>query len=119
MNNNIAEVAQGIKYILNRDGFCKGITTNSLGQHCFRGAYWEYTYGDFQKRVNQNLKDLESVCLEVIAEQFPERDLDDGSAIPYNFVPDNPQMRIVHFNNHRDTTLEDWNLVLDKVIANG
>jgi hypothetical protein len=87
-------------------GWCKGITVNDLGQKCLVGALTETP--DLRYLCNSELSyEVLGALSQVITAQYPERE----------GVLDNRVVCLTCFNDHSDTTWEDVERVLEKVIA--
>jgi hypothetical protein len=87
-------------------GWCKGTTVNNLGQKCLVGALTETP--DLQYLRNSDLSyEVLGALAQVVKAQYPERESALGSRV----------VSLTCFNDHKETTWEDVERVLEKVIA--
>lgn len=83
--------------VLRRDGWCKGKWTAPTGEHCISGAAIEAGTSLYQPGPHGDCTSFGHALYDVIDEQFPDR-----------------PMSVVGFNDHKDTTFADVELVLEK-----
>ena len=106
-----AEKAREALEILNKNGWCKGATTNLTdpryprNSHCLGGA-WNLALYESDMWMSNDIP--YRVLASLILEQYPDRGVAAGDPAAYN---------VTEFNDHPHTTEDDVRSILEKLAA--